>query len=477
MKKIIEQPLVMSALFRKKSNNMLMLPVALSFAFPTLNIATASESITVPLSFYQAVKRAQKNDPWLMGNKHQQSAVESKSWFASTLSDPKISVGFANVAADSFEFDQESMSQFKVGITQMFPRGDSLSIKQRQLIIQSEAFPFQRQDRQAKVAVTVGSLWLNMYEVQQSMILIERNRLLFAQLVDITQASYSSSREKTRQQDIVRAQLEVSRIEDQLLQLNQKQQQFSGQLNAWLATDISSETRLLSIDRIENELPEIARQGSQTGLINAISDSEKFGVLAHVFSQHPALAAIDKTIKSTAVGTELAQQKYKPAWGVTASYALRDSDPMGNDRADLFSVGVVFELPIFTDNRQDQEVKATISKTEAVKTDKQLLLRRFYSSYASSHGRLQQLVKRKVLFDEKLRPQFHQQAEITLNAYTHDSGDFSEVVRAKIDELNAEIDYLSITVEQKKLQLALNYLFVKAHFRKSHSPIQKQGGL
>ena len=174
-------------------------------------------------SFNSTVTTAQKNDPWLTGNKHQQQAVEALSNAASSLPDPKMSVAFANLPTDGFDFAQEGMTQLKVGITQMFPRGDSLTIKNQQLRIQSEAYPFQRSDREAKVAVTVGSLWLDAYYVQQSIILIEQNRSLFEQLADVAQASYSSTLGKTRQQDIVRAQLELTQLDDRLDILAQQQ--------------------------------------------------------------------------------------------------------------------------------------------------------------------------------------------------------------------------------------------------------------
>jgi outer membrane protein TolC len=476
MKKTNNKSHNISVRLKKMRPEHLIFWVPLLISLSLNNIVTANELKNAPLGFHQAVKGAQKNDPWLKGNKHKQRATESRSIYASTLADPKIAVGFANIATDSFEFNQEPMSQFKIGITQMFPRGDSRNIKKRQLKIESEAFPFQRQDRKAKVAVTVGALWLDLYRIQQSMALIEKNRSLFEHLVDITQASYSSSQGDTRQQDIVRAQLEVSRIEDKLVQLQQKQEQYRGQLTAWLSTDEKNSARF-EINMVENKLPEISLHQTNINSANNLPQSEDFNHLATIFSQHPAVIAVDKKIKSTAVGIELAQQKYQPEWGVTASYSLRDNDPLGNDRADLFSLGVVFELPLFTANRQDQEVNATISQTEAIKTDKQLLLRKFYSSYASNNGRLQLLLKRKALFDEKLIPQFHQQAEITLNAYTHDSGDFSDVVRAKIDELNAEIDYLAINVEQQKLQLTINYLLRKADFKLTnfHLKAQQEG--
>jgi hypothetical protein len=52
------------------------------------------------------------------------------------------------------------------------------------------------------------------------------------------------------------------------------------------------------------------------------------------------------------------------------------------------------------------------------------------------------------------------QAEASLTAYTTDDGDFSEVVRARIDELNARIDALDIQIDRLKTISQLNYFFV-----------------
>jgi len=133
---------------------------------------------------------------------------------------------------------------------------------------------------------------------------------------------------------------------------------------------------------------------------------------------------------------------------------------MGNSRADLFRVGVTFDLPLFTEDRQDKEVQSAISQTEAVKTQKLLLLRKLLGSYSSGKGRLLRLEKRQNLYKSKLLPQIHDQAEASLTAYTNDDGDFSEVVRSRIAVLNAEIDELTLDVEEQKIRLELNYLFL-----------------
>ncbi|PKH85950.1 TolC family protein [Colwellia sp. Bg11-28] len=471
------------------------------FSFPVQARATVASIITLSVlcaisptlqaadnkkvwSFNSTVTTAQKNDPWLTGNKHQQQAVEAMSNAASSLPDPKMSVAFANLPTDGFDFSQEGMTQLKVGITQMFPRGDSLTIKNQQLRIQSEAYPFQRNDRKAKVAVTVGSLWLDAYYVQQSSALIEQNRSLFEQLADVAQASYSSTLGKTRQQDIVRAQLELTQLDDRLDRLAQQQNSYLGRLSQWLSTAFLNDPMQVNIAEVgQLQNMKLAKQLPQLDLLHedlnhsgsARSNADRNGlsstrlnnhpwlsveVLTEQFVKHPAVIALDKKILATKTGINLAEQAYQPEWGINASYGYRDDDPSGNNRADLFSVGVTFDLPLFTDNRQDMTVKSAVSATEAVKTEKILLLRQLLGAFSSAQGRLSRLNNRKTLYQTRLLPQIHDQAEASLTAYTNDDGDFSEVVRSRIAVLNAEIEQLKIAVEQQKIILELNYLFV-----------------
>jgi len=446
-------------------NNKFRMKFGVSILAFTLFSVSAEQSpimnTNAALSFENAVRAAQKNDPWLTGNVHKQRAVESMSTAVNTLADPKVSIGFANLPTNGFDFGQEAMTQAKVAISQMFPRGDTLEIKSQQLRIQSEAFPYQRKDRESKVAVTVGSLWLDAYRVQQSIALIEKNRSLFEQLADIAEASYSSGLGKTRQQDIVRSQLELTRLEDRLDKLEQQKNRYEGMLLQWLIK-FSPEKSSLKSNYLHNIV--LSQQLPQVDLLNRDVVYKKNWLqqeeLVQYFSKHPSVIAVDKKVNATKAGIKLAKQKYKPEWGVNASYGYRADDPMGSSRADLFSIGVTFDLPLFTENRQDKEVQSAISTTEAVKTEKLLLLRQLLGTYSSAKGRLLRLKGRQELYKIKLLPQIHAQAEASLTAYTSDDGDFSEVVRSRIGVLNAEIDELTLNVEEQKIRLELNYLFV-----------------
>ncbi|PHZ85773.1 TolC family protein [Paremcibacter congregatus] len=411
------------------------------------------------VSIETAIESAHQNDPWLTGNRHTQEAIESMSIAAGALPDPKLSFDVANLPTNSFNFGQEAMTQVKLGLTQAFPPGDSRALRKRQLELQSSQHPFLREDRKAKVAVTVGQLWLNAYQAQESIAIIEKNRALFEQLITVTETSYAAALGKSRQQDVIRAQLELTRLEDRLTVLHQRQELFQHQLSEWLTGN-------------ENNYPDVTRQAPLM-LTTQIPDlmllhpefyqDDRYintQTLHQLLARHPTLQAIDQKLKESQTGVELARQKYKPEWALRAGYGYRANDAMGIKRSDLFSLGVTMSIPLFTANRQDKQVQSEISKTSAVKTEKWQMLRKLTASFATAKTQLMRLNQRQKLYNAQLLPQIHEQAEAALTAYTNDDGDFAEAVRARIAEMDAEIDAMSIDVERQKTILQLNYFFM-----------------
>ena len=142
-------------------------------ALCTTFILVAEQAYSQPLlTMDQAVRIAQENDPWLDGSLLRQQAIEAQSLAAGALPDPTVSIGFANVPVDSFDFNQEPMTQAIVGVRQVFPRGDTRNLRSQQLLEASEQQPLMRLDRRAKVTVTVSQLWLEAYKYSETIQLI-----------------------------------------------------------------------------------------------------------------------------------------------------------------------------------------------------------------------------------------------------------------------------------------------------------------
>lgn len=398
----------------------------------------------------QAIAVAQRHDPWLRGSEFRQQATEAESIAAGQVPDPIVSFGVANLPTGSFEFDQEPMTQFKVGVKQIIPRGDSLALKQRQLSQLGGRHPYMRQDRQAMVAVTVGDLWLETYRSQETIRLIEKDRSLFEHLVDVAQVRYASAGGNARQQDLVRAQLELTRLEDRLTQLGLQREANHASLSEWLVGPEQQGFRIApTAPAIELSMPIPADRGER-----------KPDACYATLQGHPALKAIDQKIRADETGIDLAKQKYKPQWGLDASYGYRDDDPMGNERDDFFSFSVSFDLPLFTAQRQDRELQSAVARKAAGKTDRVLKLRAMCAGFDAESARLKYLDQRYRLYQNRLLEEIHDQAEASLVAYTNDEGDFAEVVRARIAELNANIDFLNIKIDRLKTILQLNYFTV-----------------
>lgn len=399
------------------------------------------------LSVDEAVGIAIESDPWLTGSHLTQAALTDEAIAAAALPDPKVSLKAGNFPVDGFDINQESMTQLSVGISQMFPRGDTLSLAKRKKQEVALQQPFLREDRRAKVTATVVQLWLDAYHAQESIRLIEQDRALFEQLVDAAQASYASAVGRTRQQDVIRAQLELTRLEDRLTVLRQQQETAQRRLSEWIGAPAR---RSLT--------PAMPAEPPIRPVSIGATEQERYEQL----SRHPMLLALDQQIEAAGTDVDLARQKYKPEWGLNAQYGYRDEDPLGRDRADLFSLGVTFDLPIFTANRQDREVSAATSRVEAIRTDKQLLIRRLVAALETASVQLARLGERKALYADQLLPQMADQAEAALAGYNNDDGDFAEAVRARIAELNARIEALGIAVERQKTIAQLNYLLVEA---------------
>lgn len=420
--------------------------------------------IQAAMTLTEAVAIAQANDPWLAGSEFRQHAIEAESTAAGTLPDPMVSLGIANLPTDTFDFDQEAMTQLKVGVSQLFPRGDSLALNQKRLALLGSQHPYQREDRRAQVAVTIAHLWLEAFRAKETIRLIEQDRELFEHLVDVAQSSYSSAMGRTRQQDLVRAQLELTRLEDRLTVLHERREMAHSSLGEWLRT--TPDSRIGPATRwpqegtgdlaLTNTLPGIELQHPELYIAGGETSPQ---IMATYLRDHPALLSMDRRIDASEAGVELAEQKYRPQWSVNASYGYREDDPMDNDRADFFSIGVAFDLPLFTSKRQDQQVQSAIASAEALRTEKWLLLRKMIAAFETQRSRLLRLNQRQDLYRSRLLQEMNEQAEASLTAYTTDDGDFSEVVRARIDELNARIDALDIEIDRLKSISQLNYFF------------------
>lgn len=394
------------------------------------------------LTLDDAIEQALINDDWLVANQHRESALQEEAVYVGQLPDPRMAVSLMNFPVNSLSFGQEPMTQFRLGLIQSFPRGDTRALSQQQKIQQSEVNPYLRDERIANVTLGITQLWLESYLAQESINLINADRDLFEQLVEITDSRYRNAAGLARQQDVVRAQVELTRLDDRLAVLEQKLESSRQQLAQWIPYD-------LVLLRVNSDLP-------QFNVPNVVITD--LSAASNVFSKHPKIKVINKQIDVSQISVELAKQSYKPGFSLGASYGYRDDGPLGLSRDDFISLEVSFDLPLFTEKRQRPKVEAANYTASAILTERLLLLKNLFADYQRAKTQLSVLEERRALYYDTLLAQLRDLTEATLAAYTADEGDFEEVMRAYINELNAEIELLGIEIERLKMLAQLDYL-------------------
>jgi outer membrane protein TolC len=394
-------------------------------------------SVNAEVSLDQAVEMALKKDHWQLSNIQQEQALRSVAIAVGQLPDPKVRVALANLPLDSFDFNQENMTQLQLGISQQFPRGNSLALKQQQVELMAGKNPLQRQERAAQVKYNVSRSWLALHQAEQQLNLLNRNRYIFDELVAISRANFRSG--KARRFEVLEAELQLTRFKDRIVQLEKMLGQQQGQLQKWL------------YDR-----PVTTTGKTLTGpvLLQTLEDQ---AAITGALTQHPQMSLLAQDIALGDKGVALAEEAYKPGFKLDASYGYRDDSNSGMERADFMTVAVTMDLPLFPEKRQDQRRNAAIQKREASREMRLLKARELASGLEVAKAELTGLQQRLAIYDQTYLKQQSAKRKAALTAYAAADARFNEVAMAAVTELETRLQRIVLEHQAAQATAQINY--------------------
>ena len=152
-------------------------------------------------------------------------------------------------------------------------------------------------------------------------------------------------------------------------------------------------------------------------------------------------------------GVDYANAQKWPGWSLDLQYGQR-----GAERADLGSAMINMDLPLFTGNRQNRQVKASQAELTATQRKMDDQRRQLYEQLDIQWSIYDQVDQRLSLYENQVLSEAKQNAEAALSAYQAGVIEFGIVVRARLTELNSELQYLKLKVDKAKAQVELLYL-------------------
>ena len=343
---------------------------------------------------------------------------------AESLDNPRVGLSIANLPVDTFRFDQEPMTQKQISLWQKLPFPGKLGLKgdiaRKELEVVREEYG----EKKNSVIMQVKVAYRELVFIARSIKITEENRDLLRNFVKTTETRYSVG--MGIQQDVLKAQVELSKINDLLISLEQKRQSMAARLNILLNRPADA---ALSLNEEISQAPKTEFAFS-------------FGELQRIaIGSRPSLLGLQHLIERYRLAERFAERNYYPDFDVGVSYGQRDNARTGEERPDFISGFVTVSVPLWyktKERRKVSEEKANIRKAveqyNAAKNEVFFQIKDILTEIERYNREIG-------LYKTGLVPQSKTSLESAMAGYQVDKVDFITLVDNELSVYNYEIEY------------------------------------
>ncbi|MBL1353624.1 MAG: TolC family protein [Zetaproteobacteria bacterium] len=341
-----------------------------------------------------------------------------------TFPDPHLSFDVMNLPVNTFSTTQENMTQLKFGLSQDIPFPGKLKAKEEAAQFEAESALYDVGETRLRLLRNVDIAWWNVFYLDRALEIVKRNQALLRQFIRIAETKYKVG--EGLQQDVLLAQVELSKLLDVEIQLIGARKNTVSSLNKLL--NRPTYLAIVLPNKVIETLPKLPTE----------IELHRLAV-----NNRPLLASQNERISAARKRVDLAQLDYYPDFKLAGGWGIRSgTNPAnGQTRADLASIGISLNLPIFTSTKQDRALdqqKANVAKEQFSLQDQTEAV------WAETSTALADFIKTRdqaSLFKQGIIPQASQTVASMLAGYQVNKVDFLNLVRSQITLYNYETLY------------------------------------
>ncbi len=401
-----------------------------------LLLAGAGNSFAASLTIKEAEQLAIKDDYSLLAIKARSQSMSELAIASGKLPDPQLKLGLSNLPTDTFNLGQEAMTQAVIGVRQKFPRGQTRalsSVRINESVARSDA---EAENRKHMIVQAVREQYTRIYLHRERQRILQQSLIIFTDLAEITRDYYATGR--AHQQDVVQAQLEVSKVKERLAGMRQQEEEARARLAEWIGANAYRD--------LEPQWPPVAQPAPVKQIIASLAE-------------HPRIRAWQHEVAKARTSEEIARQAYKPGFAVDLAYGGRGGQNLdGTNRADFLSVFVTMDIPLFTKNRQDRVLASSIADTSATQFVRDDIYRAMKARADQLGATLAHEQERLRLYEEYLLPQAAFNAAAAFEAYQDAIDDLTTLMRARIGEYELKLSHAALRADEVITRSHLLYL-------------------
>ena len=402
---------------------------AVFFSFLILiPVSSSAQSEKPRLNVDQLVEEALQNNPEILAAKQKWEVFKEKVPQARALPDPMFGFGIINLPTN-FRFRDEDMTMKEISVSQMVPFYGKRRLMGEMAEKESEAVFNEIQEKANRIIKEVKSAYYDLSHVYRATVVVERNKRILEDFAKIAEARYSVG--EGIQQDVLKSHIEVSKMVDELIMLDQRKRALEAKLNALL--NRSSETPMGKPEElIFKKLP------------YSIEELKKMAL-----EMNPILKGMKKMIEAKEKAHALAKREYYPDFGVRFAYGQRNNGPEMK-RRDMLTGMVEMNIPIFYNSKQNHKVaeaKADILSTEA---QYQAMKNEILFMITDMAAMIQRVERQLDLYKTGIIPQANLQINSAMSAYRVNKADFMTLLDSQMTIYKYELEYHQALTEYEK---------------------------
>ena len=169
------------------------------------------------LALAEAVEIAFAANPYFASTLAHARALQEIPPQAGALPDPMVGLNAMNLPIDSFRLDREPMTQLQVTFSQAIPFPGNRQLMEAAARYEADAGFARVEDTRLMLAARVRTAWWQLFQRDRALEIVAQNQALMRDFIEIAQTRYRVG--NGLQQDVLLAQLELSRLLDRELRL------------------------------------------------------------------------------------------------------------------------------------------------------------------------------------------------------------------------------------------------------------------
>jgi outer membrane protein TolC len=368
---------------------------------------------TVTLS--ELLAEAERNHPAIQAARRMVEAKRARVSQARAFPDPQIVVGYMGDPAPFKTQANDPSSYRQFGAMQEIPYPGKLALRGQIAAKDADAETWNIEAERRRIRSELKQAYYELASVQHVIELTEKNKELLEKIARIAEEKYKVG--EGIQQDLLRAQVEVTRVIQRLTLLRQKQQTLAAQINSLLVRPAGA-----SLGRVA--------EADKVPLTYSLEELLQKGV-----ESHPAIRRQEELMGQSRLAANLAQKENLPDFSVGWDYQNRPGMP------EMYGLRFTMNVPFFNKGWRRDAVSEAASMEASARNTREAIRTALFFQIKEQYLAARASEELQALYSRALVPQSSLALESSMASYQVGKLDFLSLVANFLSVLEYETNY------------------------------------